>query len=157
MTQTAAPPETPQTLDELMIAMDVVDTLRHREDVFLDETGQRDHARYRLTLIGDSHERDFPSEVVLSRSRYLAPANHSLRFYREYFQPESEREVEKDRRRWLVRFRETDFYVNVDRLDKPDLGSFVEIKSRTWSRRDAESKSELILQLARVLGPSSCQ
>ena len=29
----ASPQEKPQTLDELMIAMDVVDTLRHREDL----------------------------------------------------------------------------------------------------------------------------
>ena len=33
MAETAAPPEKPQTLDDIMIAMDVVDTLRHREDL----------------------------------------------------------------------------------------------------------------------------
>ncbi|MCW5873983.1 MAG: amidohydrolase family protein [Anaerolineales bacterium] len=129
--------------------------LRYREDVFLKENGQPDHSRYRLTLIGDSHERDLPSEVVLSRSRYLAPADQSLRFYREYFQPEREVEVEKDRRRWLVRFRDTEFYVNVDRMDKPALGSFVEIKSRTWSQRDAETKARLIVELATQLGLST--
>lgn len=129
--------------------------LRYREDVFLKENGQPDHSRYRLTLIGDSHERDLPSEVVLSRSRYLAPADQSLRFYREYFQPEREVEVEKDRRRWLVRFRDTDFYVNVDRMDTPALGSFVEIKSRTWSQRDADAKAKLIVELAQLLGLST--
>ena len=43
MAETAAPPEKPQTLDDLMIAMDVVDTLRHREDLVrreLDESQQ---------------------------------------------------------------------------------------------------------------------
>ncbi len=130
-------------------------TLRYREDVFLKESGAPDHSRYRLTLMGDSHEREFPSEVVLSRSRYLAPADQSLRFYREYFQPPREVEVEKNRRRWLVHFRGEDFYVNVDRVDKPDLGSFVEIKSRTWSQRDAETKAKLILELAKLLGVST--
>jgi 5-methylthioadenosine/S-adenosylhomocysteine deaminase len=126
--------------------------LRYREDEFLNNKGEVDHVRYRLTLMGEGHEREFPSEVILSRSRYLAPANQSLRFYREYFQPEREVEVEKNRRRWLVRFQETDFYVNLDRLDKPDKGHFVEVKSRTWSRRDAENKSRLILELAQFLG-----
>jgi len=130
-------------------------TLRYREDVFLKDSGAPDHSRYRLTLMGDSHEREFPSEVVLSRSRYLAPADQSLRFYREYFQPPREVEVEKNRRRWLVHFRGEDFYVNVDRVDKPDLGSFVEIKSRTWSQRDAETKAKLILELAKLLGVST--
>ncbi|UYN90778.1 MAG: amidohydrolase family protein [Anaerolineales bacterium] len=130
-------------------------TLRYREDVFLKENGQPDHSRYRLTLMGDTHERDFPSAVILSRSRYLAPADQSLRFYREYFQPPREVEVEKNRRRWLVHFRGEDFYVNVDRVDKPDLGSFVEIKSRTWSQRDAETKAKLILELAKLLGVST--
>lgn len=138
-----------------IFAQDEKYTLRYREDEFLDEKGQVDHVRYRLTLMGDRHERDFPSDVVLSRSRYLAPANQSLRFYREYFQPERELHVEKDRRRWLVRFRDTDFYVNLDRLDEPPLGSFIEIKSRTWSRRDAENKSKLILELADLLGVST--
>jgi 5-methylthioadenosine/S-adenosylhomocysteine deaminase len=128
--------------------------LRYREDEFLNPKGEVDHVRYRLTLMGDGHEREFPSEVVLSRSRYLAPANQSLRFYREYFQPEREVHVEKNRRRWLVRFEETDFYVNLDRLDEPDMGHFIEIKSRTWSRRDAENKSRLILELAKFLGVS---
>ena len=62
---------------------------------------------------------------------------------------------EADFRYGLVRFRDTDFYVNLDRLDEPPLGSFVEIKSRTWSRRDAENKSKLILELAELLGVST--
>jgi len=126
--------------------------LRYREDEFLDEQGKVDHVRYRLTLMGERHEREFPSDVVLSRSRYLAPANQSLRFYREYFQPSREIHIEKDRRRWLVRFKDTDFYINLDRIDKPDLGYFLEVKSRTWSRRDADNKSQLVLELVKFLG-----
>ena len=43
------------------------------------------NVRSRLTLIG-AHEHHLP-QVLLSRSRYFAPATHSLRFYREYFKP----------------------------------------------------------------------
>jgi 5-methylthioadenosine/S-adenosylhomocysteine deaminase len=129
--------------------------LRYREDEFLDDKGEVDHVRYRLTLMGEPHEREFPSDVVLSRSRYLAPANQSLRFYREYFQPSEEIHIQKDRRRWLVRFKDTEFYVNLDRMDKPDLGTYLEVKSRTWSRGDAERKSALLLELAEHLGVST--
>lgn len=128
--------------------------LRYREDEFLDEKGSVDHVRYRLTLLGEPHEREFPSDVMLSRSRFLADANHSLRFYREYFNPSSETQIEKDRQRWLVRFKDTEFYVNLDRMDKPDLGTFVEVKARTWSQKDAEAKSKLVTELAEFLGAS---
>ncbi|MCL5429563.1 MAG: amidohydrolase family protein [Chloroflexi bacterium] len=129
--------------------------LRYREDEFLNERGEVDHVRYRLTLVGDPHEREFPSDVMLSRSRFLAPANQSLRFYREYFQPSEEIHIVKDRRRWLVRFKDTEFYVNLDRMDEPALGFFLELKTRTWSRRDAEHKSTLVLELAKFLGVST--
>jgi 5-methylthioadenosine/S-adenosylhomocysteine deaminase len=129
--------------------------LRYREDEFHNEQNEVDHVRYRLTLVGDPHERVFPSDVMLSRSRFLAPANQSLRFYREYFQPSEEVHIVKDRRRWLVRFKDTEFYVNLDRMDEPALGYFLEVKSRTWSRRDAEHKSSLVLELANFLGVST--
>jgi 5-methylthioadenosine/S-adenosylhomocysteine deaminase len=90
--------------------------------------------------------------VLLSRSRFIAPANHSLRFYREYFKPISEMVVEKHRLRWRVLFRGIEFYINLDRLDNPPLGYFLEVKSRTWSRRDAENKSNLAQDLIRFLG-----
>ncbi len=64
--------------------------VRYREDEMLDDEGQVSHVRYRLTLIGPAREHRFPSDVLLSRSRYLAPATHSLRFYREYFKPSQE-------------------------------------------------------------------
>ena len=129
--------------------------LRYREDEFINERGEVDHVRYRLTLVGDPHEREFPSDVMLSRSRYLAPATQSLRFYREYFQPDHEIFIQKDRLRWLVQFKETEFYVNLDRMDKPDLGHFLEVKSRTWSLRDAEHKSKLVVELVDFLGVST--
>jgi 5-methylthioadenosine/S-adenosylhomocysteine deaminase len=128
--------------------------IRYREDEFIDESGEIDHVRYRLTLVGASREREFPSDVMLSRSRYLAPATHSLRFYQEYFQPSSVTFIQKNRLRWLVRYKATEFYVNIDKLNQPDLGYFLEVKSRTWSRRDADRKSGLITELVSFLGAS---
>jgi 5-methylthioadenosine/S-adenosylhomocysteine deaminase len=131
--------------------------LRHREDEFLDDQGTVTGARARLTLTGPSHEEAFGS-VLLFRSRFLAPATHSPRFYREYFKPAREREVEKDRRRWLVAYRGVQFYIHVDRLLRPPIeGYFVEVKSRTWSRRDAQDKAALITELLERLGANPQQ
>jgi 5-methylthioadenosine/S-adenosylhomocysteine deaminase len=122
--------------------------LRYREDEFVNEDGNVYQARSRLTLLGEAHEREFPNAVMLSRSRYLAPAEQSLRFYREYFAPLVEVDVNKERRRWRILYRETDFAVNIDRVSKPEMpGCFLEIKSRTWSRSDAERKAGLITEL----------
>jgi 5-methylthioadenosine/S-adenosylhomocysteine deaminase len=129
-------------------------TLRYREDEFVEGDEQTDRMRYRLTLIGPASERQFPSDVLLSRSRYLAPATHSLRFYREYFNPNREAFIEKDRLRWRILFRDTAFYINLDRLDRPNLGYFLEVKSRTWSLRDAEHKARLAADLLEFLGVS---
>ena len=91
--------------------------------------------------------------MLLFRSRFLAPATHSPRFYREYFKPAREREIEKDRRRWLVGYRGVQFYVHVDRLLNPHAdGCFLEVKSRTWSRRDAQDKAAIITELLERLG-----
>lgn len=129
--------------------------LRYREDEYIDEKDQITNVRYRLTLIGPAREQALESRVLLSRSRYMAPASHSLRFYREYFKPAEEVSIEKHRLRWRVLFRGTEFYINLDRLDDPDLGHFLEIKSRTWSRRDAENKARMATELMRALGAST--
>lgn len=126
--------------------------IRYREDEFINDEGKIDQVRSRLTLIGPTREDEFPQEVLLSRSRYLAPATQSPRFYREYFKPHLEKEIEKDRVRFLVHYKDEDFFINVDKITKPDLGSFLEIKSRTWSRQDAEKKSQLITELIETLG-----
>jgi 5-methylthioadenosine/S-adenosylhomocysteine deaminase len=126
--------------------------LRYREDEFLDDHNVVINARARLTLTGPTRVGAIGS-VLVFRSRFLAPATHSPRFYREYFKPAREREVEKDRRRWLVAYRGVQFYVHLDRLLKPATdGYFVEVKSRTWSRRDAEDKAGVITQLLERLG-----
>lgn len=129
-------------------------SLRYREDEFIDEKGEVSNIRYRLTLLGPARERSFPSEVLLSRSRFLAPATHSLRFYREYFKPTDETTIEKDRLRWRVLFQGIEFYINLDHVIQPDLGYFLEIKSRTWSRLDAENKAEMTSGLMKFLGAS---
>jgi len=126
--------------------------IRFREDDFIGESGQVTNVRSRLTLIGPAREERFPKDVLLSRSRYLAPASQTLRFYREYFMPASEHEVEKDRFRYMVRYQGLEFYINIDEVKKPGLGTFLEIKSRTWSRKDAELKSSLALDIINLLG-----
>ncbi len=126
--------------------------MRYREDESIDPRGQVTGVRARLTLIGPSREGDFAHDVLLSRIRYFAPATNSLRFYREYFKPSDETPIDKDRLRWLVMYREEEFFINLDRVDNPDLGYFLEIKSRTWSRRDAEEKAGLVSELIILLG-----
>jgi 5-methylthioadenosine/S-adenosylhomocysteine deaminase len=128
--------------------------VRYREDEYIGENEQVSGVRYRLTLIGPAREGHFPSDVLLSRSRYLAPAVHSLRFYREYFKPDSEVFIRKDRLRWRVLYHGTEFYINLDQVDQPNLGYFLEIKSRTWSRRDAEHKALISTDLMALLGAS---
>jgi 5-methylthioadenosine/S-adenosylhomocysteine deaminase len=130
-------------------------SVRYREDEFIDADGETTTARYRLTLIGPMREHQFPSDVLLSRSRFIAPANHSLRFFREYFKPTSERFIEKDRLRWRVIFQGTEFYINIDRVDQPELGTFLEIKSRTWSQQDAKAKAHASRVLLDFLGASA--
>jgi 5-methylthioadenosine/S-adenosylhomocysteine deaminase len=128
--------------------------LRYREDEFIGEDGQVETIRYRLTLLGPKREKRFPSDVLLSRSRFIAPATHSLRFYREYFNPLGEKTIQKDRLRWRILFRGTEFFINLDTVKQPDLGHFLEVKSRTWSFRDAEHKAELTSELLINLGAS---
>jgi 5-methylthioadenosine/S-adenosylhomocysteine deaminase len=43
--------------------------------------------------------------------------------------------------------------VHVDHLVNPHPGTyFVEVKSRTWSRRDAQDKAAIIMELLKLLG-----
>ncbi len=126
--------------------------IRYREDHFIENDGSTSAVRSRLTHIGEAVEQRFPQEVILSRSRFLAPATQSLRFYREYFKPDKTTEIEKERLRFLVKYQHTEFFINIDVVEKPDAGQFLEIKSRTWSQRDAEKKSKLLVKLIKALG-----
>ncbi len=126
--------------------------IRYREDEVLTRDvfepvleDQIEEVIYRLTLTNETKEREYANSVVLSRSRFDALADRSLRFYREYFDPDEERQVHKERRRYHVRYADTEFSFNVDRVTEPSIpGMFLEIKSRTWSPQDAERKADLI-------------
>ncbi len=126
--------------------------LRYREDEYIDENDEITNIRYRLTMIGPTREHQYESDVLLSRSRYIAPAVHSLRFYREYFTPTREVAIEKHRLRWRIIFQGTELYINLDRVDDPPLGHFLEVKSRTWSCRDAEHKALIARDVMNFLG-----
>jgi 5-methylthioadenosine/S-adenosylhomocysteine deaminase len=109
--------------------------------------------RTRLTLTSDAKEREFEDAVLLSRSRYISQATRPLRFYREYVQADSEETVVKERLRWHVDYRDMRLYFNFDTLsDQPDTQQFLEIKSRTWSLKDAEHKAAAIAELLAYLG-----
>jgi 5-methylthioadenosine/S-adenosylhomocysteine deaminase len=129
--------------------------VRYREDDMLDEKGEVTSVRTRLTFTTGAKERDFHSAVLLSRSRFISKADRPLRFYREYFQPQDERELQKDRRRWHIHYQDVLFYINLDRVLKPELSeTFIEIKSRTWSASDAANKADRIKEMLNILGIS---
>jgi len=127
--------------------------LRYREDELLNpQTGEVQDVLYRLTLTTMAKEREYENSVLLSRARFNAPATRSRRFYREYFKPQRVVEVHKERRRFHIRYGGTDFALNLDRVTEPaEVGAFLEIKSRTWSRQDAERKATLIGELLGLL------
>ena len=94
---------------------------------------------------------EYPSAVLLGRARYTAHATRTMRFYREYFQPDHVVEIEKKRRRWRIIYKEEDFAVNIDLLAaRGQPGTYLEIKSRTWSRKDGEHKAVLIGELLQL-------
>jgi 5-methylthioadenosine/S-adenosylhomocysteine deaminase len=129
--------------------------LRYREDEAIGPDDEVNSVRYRLTLLGPTREGNFPKDVLLSRSRFIAPAIHSLRFYREYFKPLQETLIEKHRLRWRILYHGMEFYINLDRMDNPSLGHYLEVKSRTWSRKDAEHKALVARELIHSLGITS--
>jgi 5-methylthioadenosine/S-adenosylhomocysteine deaminase len=127
--------------------------VRYREDDFIDADGNVQSVRTRLTLTMPTKDKEYDASVLLSHSRFFADADRPLRFYREYFQPAAERELQKDRRRWHIHYQGVLFYVNVDKVLQPALpGTFIEIKSRTWSATDAENKAHRIQEMLAILG-----
>ena len=129
--------------------------VRYREDDFIDPQGSvTANVRTRLTYTIPEKAREFDEAVLLSHSRFIAPADRPLRFYREYFQALKECEVHKDRMRWHVLYKGVLFYVNLDQMILPEAPEqYIEIKSRTWSLRDAEYKAGLTSEILNdVLG-----
>jgi 5-methylthioadenosine/S-adenosylhomocysteine deaminase len=122
--------------------------VRYREDDMLNDKAEVESLRTRLTYTSPVKEREFDNAVLLSRSQFIAPADRPLRFYREYFRPNELREVQKERRRWHILYKGVLFYVNVDTMILPKVeGQFLEIKSQTWSKFDAEYKATLIREM----------
>ncbi|MFQ5811684.1 MAG: amidohydrolase family protein [Anaerolineae bacterium] len=125
--------------------------IRHREDNVVREEGEVPESMRTLTLTEPGIEQEFDNSVLLSRSRFTSKADRTLRFYCEYFEPDSVKEVHKHRQRWHIRYKGVQFAVNFDRLTKPAYeGAFLEIKSRTWSKKDAEQKALLMGELLDV-------
>ncbi len=118
--------------------------LRFREDELKDAQGELKETFYTMTLMGPAVESEFDNSIMLTRVRFTATARHSVRFYREYFRPQSEREVVKNRQRGHLNYGNTDFAINLDRVDGK---IYLEIKSRTWSAKDATHKAGLIGEL----------
>ena len=129
--------------------------IRYREDNVLGQDGEVKPI-YNLIYTGPAVEQEYENSVVLTRARYASSADLSLRFYLEYFQPASVREVIKHRYRYHVRYKGMLFVVNVDEvIQPPQEGLFVEVKSRTWSARDAVRKALLIGEMLKLFGISS--
>lgn len=127
--------------------------VRYREDDKLNEKGEIHEVRTRLTFTSYRKEREFNSTVLLSHSRFIAPAERPLRFYQEYFKPDHIRVLKKERRRWRIHYQGVLFFINVDRILDPAMPeTFIEIKSRTWSASDAELKASRIQEMLDILG-----
>jgi len=89
--------------------------LRYREDNVIQPDGSVSPV-YFLALTGPAKEAEYENSVVLSRSRFSAPAGRSLRFYREYFQPTRIVQVSKHRERYHIRYKGVDFALNLDEV-----------------------------------------
>jgi len=127
--------------------------VRYREDDKLDLQGNVTRVRQRLTYTTDKKERVFNDTVVLSHSHFIAPASHPLRFYLEYFQASTVRTLQKERRRWRLLYKGVLYFVNIDKLIEPTMPDFfIEIKSRTWSAKDAEQKAQTIHEMMEIMG-----
>jgi 5-methylthioadenosine/S-adenosylhomocysteine deaminase len=123
--------------------------IRIREDHRTDP-GARPEPKYTITLMEEAIRGEYPHAIVLSRARYTAPADHTGRFYREYFQPDKVVELEKRRKRWRILYKDHDFAINLDTLLGPNPGPYLEIKTRTWSSRDAAERAALIGELLAI-------
>jgi 5-methylthioadenosine/S-adenosylhomocysteine deaminase len=126
--------------------------IRLREDHRIDP-GSRIQPKYTITLTEPALQGQHPHAILVSRARYDATADRTVRFYREYFQPDKITSVEKHRRRWRILYKGKDFAVNIDELvNHEQPGPYLEIKSRTWSQSDAAEKAELIGALLKHFG-----
>lgn len=132
---------------------DEMGRVRYREDDKIDEKGEVAEVRARLTYTMPTKEREFNSAVLLSHSRFIAPADRPLRFYQEYFKATHVENLEKERQRWRIHYQDVLYYVNIDRVLNPAIPDvyFIEIKARTWSLLDAQHKADNIQRMLEIL------
>jgi 5-methylthioadenosine/S-adenosylhomocysteine deaminase len=124
--------------------------VRYREDDFINKNGEVTNVRMRLTYTMPTKEREFDKAVLLSRSQFYSPADRPLRFYREYFRADYEREIHKERKRWHILYKGVLFFINFDNIIYPrSEHTYLEVKSRTWSISDAEFKAGLVSEILR--------
>ena len=132
--------------------------LRYREDEFLDEKGAVDaRARAADAASAPRARRSSARCCCSARATSRRPPTRAASTA-STSGPSSERDVEKHRRRWLVAYKGVEFYVHLDKLTQPALpGYFLEIKSRTWSRRDAHDKAAVITELMQKFGATPAE
>jgi 5-methylthioadenosine/S-adenosylhomocysteine deaminase len=104
-----------------------------------------------LVLLAPAQEFSLGKATLMTRLRFATPSLHPPDFYREYFNPVQEQEVEKERSSWRVIFDGIELEINLDRLLKPELGYFIEVKRTTWNRQVAEEAAPLIGKLLHLL------
>lgn len=132
--------------------------VRYREDDRITTKGDVSEVRARLIYTMPTKERELHGSVLLSHSRFIAPADRPLRFYQEYFQSSRTMNLQKDRQRWHIHYQGVLYYVNVDTFSRDGKNEmFVEIKSRTWSLVDAEHKADGIRRMLEILGVQEAQ
>jgi len=130
--------------------------VRYREDDRLDADDEVVEVRARLTLTMPTKERAFNSTILLSHSRFIAPADRPLRFYEEYFKASSTHKLDKVRQRWRIHYQGVLYFINIDRVLEPKLDDlFIEIKARTWSLSDAQHKADGINRMLEIIGLSA--
>jgi 5-methylthioadenosine/S-adenosylhomocysteine deaminase len=129
--------------------------LRLRKTHFNKEQDDTSTTVSELVLLGPAQEFSLGKATLLTRLRFAMPCLHPTNFYREYFNPAQEQEVEKERSSWRVIFDGVELGINLDRLIKPELGYFIEVKRTTWNRQVAEEAAPLIEKLLHLLEVSA--
>jgi 5-methylthioadenosine/S-adenosylhomocysteine deaminase len=129
--------------------------LRLRKTYFNKEQDDSSTTVSELVLLGPAQEFNLGKASLLTQLRFAMPLLHPPNFYREYFNPAREQEIEKERSRWRVSFEGVELEINLDRLLKPELGYFIEVKRTTWNRQVAEEAAPLIGKLLHLLEVSA--
>ena len=121
-------------------------------DEFLDADGGVSNVRYRLTLLEPACEGRFESDVLLSRAASCRRPPTASAFIVSTSSLPARFSSRRTAGVGASCSAAVEFYLNLDRIEQPDLGYFIEVKFLNWSRRDAEHKAELARELVTCLG-----